>query len=124
MDKFIDYYCDDHDVSTILFEEGAYDALRKDHHLLEYIVHRDTNNPLLIDHPEDNVDNQTIYGKIKNWFYTLKQTRQVIVVTHDANIIINAAADNVILTGQESAGHLRCAGTYFQEEGACPQART
>lgn len=69
MDKFIDYYCDGRDVSTILFEEGAYDVLRKDHHLLEYIVHRDTNNPLLIDQPEDNVDNQTIYGKIKNWFY-------------------------------------------------------
>ena len=75
--------------------------------LLEYIVHRDTNNPLLIDQPEDNVDNQTIYGKIKNWFFTLKQTRQVIVVTHDANIVINADADNVILADQESAGHFR-----------------
>ena len=75
--------------------------------MLEYIVHRDTNNPLLIDQPEDNVDNQTIYGKIKNWFFTLKQTRQVIVVTHDANIVINADADNVILADQESAGHFR-----------------
>lgn len=75
--------------------------------LLEYIVHRDTNNPLLIDQPEDNVDNQTIYSKIKNWFFTLKQARQVIVVTHDANIVINADADNVILANQESPGCFR-----------------
>ena len=68
--------------------------------LIEYIVHQDTDNPLLIDQPEDNVDNQTIYRKIRQWFMTLKTSRQVIVVTHDANIVINADADNIILAEQ------------------------
>lgn len=72
--------------------------------LIEYIVHQDTTNPLLIDQPEDNVDNQTIYNKIKGWFMTLKCSRQVIVVTHDANIVINADADNVILAQQKTSG--------------------
>lgn len=72
--------------------------------LLEYIVHRDTNSPLLIDQPEDNVDNQTIYGQIKDWFVTLKNKRQVIVVTHDANIVINADAENIILATQNQDG--------------------
>lgn len=72
--------------------------------LLEYIVHRDTNSPLLIDQPEDNVDNQTIYGQIKDWFIALKNKRQVIVVTHDANIVINADAENVILASQRQDG--------------------
>lgn len=72
--------------------------------LIEYIVHQDTDVPLLIDQPEDNVDNQTIFGKIRNWFMSLKTSRQVIVVTHDANIVINADADNVILAKQKPNG--------------------
>ena len=72
--------------------------------LIEYIVHQETRNPLFIDQPEDNVDNQTIYSEIKRWFMTLKKMRQVIVVTHDANIVINADADNVILATQQNDG--------------------
>ncbi len=72
--------------------------------LIEYIVHKDTNVPLLIDQPEDNVDNQTIYNKIRGWFMNLKQARQVIVVTHDANIVINADAENVIIAEQPAPG--------------------
>lgn len=72
--------------------------------LLEYIVHKDTNLPLLIDQPEDNVDNQTIYSKIRGWFKDLKHSRQVIVVTHDANIVINADAENVIVAEQPQPG--------------------
>lgn len=65
--------------------------------LFEYIVHKDTSIPLLIDQPEDNVDNQTIYSELRRWFKELKSKRQVIVVTHDANIVINADAENVII---------------------------
>lgn len=72
--------------------------------LIEYIVHQETRNPLFIDQPEDNVDNQTIYGEIKRWFMTLKKARQVIVVTHDANIVINADADNIILATHNNDG--------------------
>jgi energy-coupling factor transporter ATP-binding protein EcfA2 len=69
--------------------------------LMEYIVYRETEKPLLIDQPEDNVDNQTIYTQLKEWFMSLKFKRQVIVVTHDANIVINSDAENVIIANQE-----------------------
>lgn len=69
--------------------------------LMEYIVHEDSKKPLLIDQPEDNIDNQTIFKQIREWFYNLKNKRQVIVVTHDANIVINADADNVIIAKQK-----------------------
>lgn len=65
--------------------------------LLEYIVHKGTSIPLLIDQPEDNVDNQTIYSELRRWFKELKSKRQVVVVTHDANIVINADAENVVI---------------------------
>ncbi len=98
--------------NSILFDcgDGAYRDLRtlspgtQTNILIEYIVHKDTNVPLLIDQPEDNVDNQTIYNKIRGWFINLKQARQVIVVTHDANIVINADAENVIIAEQSAPG--------------------
>ena len=65
--------------------------------LMEYLVHKDSDKPILIDQPEDNVDNQTIYNKLRVWFEKLKRNRQVIVVTHDANIVINADAENIIV---------------------------
>lgn len=95
---------------NFLQEDGSYSDIStmspgtQTNILIEYIVHQDTTNPLLIDQPEDNVDNQTIYNKIKGWFMTLKRSRQVIVVTHDANIVINADADNVILAQQKTSG--------------------
>ena len=93
-----------------LSNEGTYENITRKspgtrtNILLEYIVHRDTNTPLLIDQPEDNVDNQTIYRDIKRWFTELKQKRQVVVVTHDANIVINADAENVVIATQLESG--------------------
>lgn len=65
--------------------------------LMEYIVSKETTIPLLIDQPEDNIDNETIYDKLTEWFNTLKNKRQIIVVTHDANIVINSDAENIII---------------------------
>ncbi len=67
---------------------------------MEYIVYKKTDKPLLIDQPEDNVDNQTIYTQLKKWFVDMKFKRQVIVVTHDANIVINADSENVTIAKQ------------------------
>lgn len=70
--------------------------------LMEYIVSKQTEIPLLIDQPEDNIDNETIYTKLTDWFEKLKFKRQVIVVTHDANIVINADAENVIIASKNN----------------------
>lgn len=40
MDKCIDYYFDIRNTGTILLEEGAYDALLQDRHLLESTIAR------------------------------------------------------------------------------------
>jgi len=70
--------------------------------LMEYIVSKDSKVPLLIDQPEDNIDNETIFTKLTDWFYTLKSKRQIIVVTHDANIVINSDAENVIIANKKN----------------------
>lgn len=74
----------------------------KANYLMEYIVFKDSSVPLLIDQPEDNIDNSTIYKVLTLWFEDLKQKRQVIVATHDPNIVINSDAENVIICTQES----------------------
>lgn len=70
--------------------------------LMEYLIYKNTNVPLLIDQPEDNIDHLTIYNKVTNWFRTLKSKRQVILVTHDANIVINGDAENLIIANHLS----------------------
>lgn len=71
--------------------------------LMEYIVFHDSGMPLLIDQPEDNIDNQTVYDDLTKWFTDLKLKRQVIVATHDANIVVNGDAENVIVCEQKEA---------------------
>lgn len=68
--------------------------------LMEYIVFKQTSIPLLIDQPEDNIDNKTIYKDLTEWFNSLKNKRQVIVATHDANIVVNSDAENIIVCNQ------------------------
>lgn len=72
--------------------------------LMEYIVFKDTTIPLLIDQPEDNIDNFTIYNTLTTWFINLKQKRQIIVATHDANIVVNADAENIVICRNEGEG--------------------
>ena len=52
--------------------------------------------PLILDQPEDDLDNHLIYGLIVTQLREVKRHRQVIVVTHNANIVVNGDAELVI----------------------------
>ena len=51
--------------------------------------------PLLMDQPEDDLDNELIYDLIVKQLRDTKSKRQVIVVTHNANIVVNGDAEMV-----------------------------
>ena len=51
--------------------------------------------PLLLDQPEDDLDNELIYDLIVQQLRKTKGKRQVIVVTHNANIVVNGDAEMV-----------------------------
>lgn len=57
--------------------------------------------PILIDQPEDNLDNRSITTDLVNYLKNKKLERQIIVVTHNANIVVNADAENVIVANQK-----------------------
>ena len=52
--------------------------------------------PLVLDQPEDDLDNHLIYDLIVTQLREIKQGRQVLVATHNANIVVNGDAENVI----------------------------
>ena len=52
--------------------------------------------PLLLDQPEDDLDNELIYDLIVLQLRKTKTKRQVIVVTHNANIVVNGDAEMVL----------------------------
>lgn len=53
--------------------------------------------PLVIDQPEENLDPQSVYEQLVPYFRSAKRRRQVILVTHNANLVVNADADQVIV---------------------------
>jgi ABC-type cobalamin/Fe3+-siderophores transport system ATPase subunit len=57
--------------------------------------------PLLVDQPEDNLDNHFIFRTVVQSLRRLRSKRQMIFVTHNANIPVLAEADLVIVLGSD-----------------------
>lgn len=53
-------------------------------------------NPLILDQPEDDLDNKLVYDLIVKRLKDAKRKRQIIVVTHNANIPVNGDSEYVI----------------------------
>nr|WP_323033279.1 AAA family ATPase [Paracoccus sp. (in: a-proteobacteria)] len=64
--------------------------------------------PLIIDQPEENLDPKSIFEELVGLFQAAKSKRQVIIVTHNANLVVNADADQVIIAsvGPHTTGAL------------------
>ncbi len=56
--------------------------------------------PILIDQPEDSLDNRAIYNELVTYIKQKKTQRQIILVTHNANVVVNADAEEVIVANQ------------------------
>lgn len=66
--------------------------------LLLYLVLDDNDDtPLIIDQPEENLDPKSVFDELVGLFIQAKSRRQVIMVTHNANLVINTDADQIII---------------------------
>jgi len=76
--------------------------------LLYLAVDAQDDRPLIIDQPEENLDPQSIYDELVAEFQRAKKRRQVIIVTHNANLVVNTDADQVIVarSGSHRPGQL------------------
>lgn len=64
--------------------------------LIFYLALSKESKPIIIDQPEDNLDNQSVYSKLVPCICKAKQRRQVIVVTHNPNIAVACDAEQII----------------------------
>jgi ABC-type lipoprotein export system ATPase subunit len=72
----------------------------------------ESERPLLIDQPEDNLDNRFIYETVVKSLTGAKGRRQLIFVTHNPNIPVLGDAERVfVLTSDGKHGKLSRAGT-------------
>lgn len=66
--------------------------------LLLYLALDDADDrPLIIDQPEENLDPKSVFDELVALFVAAKAKRQVIIVTHNANLVINTDADQIIV---------------------------
>lgn len=73
------------------------------------------NIPLLLDQPEDDLDNRLVYELIVDRLKQAKEYRQIIVVTHNANIPVNGDAEYILSMNSESKKlSVFCSGTVEQ----------
>lgn len=69
-------------------------------------------SPILIDQPEDNLDNRSVSENIIEYLRKKKVERQIILVTHNANIVVNADSENVIVANQKGQNNKESTSPY------------
>jgi hypothetical protein len=65
--------------------------------LLYLAIDQQDHRPLIIDQPEENLDPNSVFEELVPHFREARKRRQVIVVTHNANLVVNTDADQVII---------------------------
>lgn len=70
--------------------------------------------PILIDQPEDSLDNRAIYQELVEYLKTKKRERQIVLVTHNSNVVVSADSENVIVANQEGSNSHNSGSCKFQ----------
>ena len=56
--------------------------------------------PILLDQPEDDLDNRSVYDELVSFVKNKKKRRQIVIVTHNPNLVVGADAEQVIVANQ------------------------
>ncbi|MBE7141783.1 TrlF family AAA-like ATPase [Bacillus paranthracis] len=64
--------------------------------LIFYLLVDNDDIPLIIDQPEENLDNQTVYKLLVPSIKEAKNRRQIIIVTHNPNLAVVCDAEQII----------------------------
>lgn len=82
--------------------------------ILRLLLDFSTNEyPILIDQPEDDLDNRAIFGDLVSYLREKKIKRQIILVTHNPNVVVGADAEEIIVANQQGIGNMNPDGIKF-----------
>lgn len=99
---FTDWYQNSYNVTMGRDKIGDMSPGKKALVLLKLLLNlSDSDWPILIDQPEDDLDNRSIFDELILFIKEKKIKRQIIVVTHNANIVLGGDAEQVIVANQD-----------------------
>lgn len=85
---------------TLLFQETSIEQLSPGQRgallLIFYLLVDKKRNPIILDQPEENLDNETIVTLLAPVISEAKKSRQIIMVTHNPNLAVVCDAEQVI----------------------------
>lgn len=85
--------------------------------LLKLLISLDKSKyPILIDQPEDDLDNLSIVSELVTFIRERKNDRQIILVTHNANLVLGCDAEEIIVANQEIINNPKSKNKSFQFE--------
>jgi len=73
--------------------------------LIFYLLLDNNNIPLIIDQPEDNLDNHSVANVLVPFIKKAKAKRQIILVTHNPNLAVVADAEQIIFVDLDKENH-------------------
>lgn len=65
--------------------------------VLYLLMDEDDRRPLIIDQPEGNLDNSSIYEQLVPYIRQAKAKRQIVLITHNPNLVVATDADQIII---------------------------
>lgn len=57
--------------------------------------------PLIVDQPDENLDNESIFELLTAYFKKSKRRRQIILITHNPNLVVNSDAEQMVVASAE-----------------------
>ncbi|WP_185264645.1 TrlF family AAA-like ATPase [Elizabethkingia anophelis] len=108
-----DYFFDHWDVKSDNDDIHKMSTGKASFVLLKLIIKLSKDNgPILIDQPEDNLDNRSVSNELVEYLKINKRNRQIILVTHNPNIVVNADSENIIVANQKGQNDIDSESPY------------
>lgn len=85
---------------TLLFQETSIEQLSPGQRgallLIFYLLVDKGRHPIILDQPEENLDNETIVALLVPVINEAKKTRQILMVTHNPNLAVVCDAEQIV----------------------------
>ena len=78
--------------------------------------------PLIIDSPEENLDNRFVFDELIDAIKRAKDSRQIFIATHDANLVVNTDSEQVVITNFEQ-GEIKFETGALEDENVRDEAQ-